>query len=73
MITIQSHTETTSVTIFMDTAGIEEMINLLNFVKNKDESLHLNIGNELEENPFDEDLYVIPHAKIINIDKLTSK
>ena len=60
MITIQSHIENTSITIFFDKEGIDEMIEFLNFIKNKDESLHLTIGNELEKNPFDEELFCYP-------------
>ena len=56
--------------MFLDTEGITEIIDFLTLIKDKDTSFHLSIGNELEEKPFDEDLFVVPHAKIINIDKL---
>jgi hypothetical protein len=73
MITIQSNIKISSVTIFFDNEGIEEMIGFLTHIKNRDVSFHLSIGNELEETPFDEDMFVVPHAKIINIDKLDDR
>ena len=72
MITIQSITKIESVTIFFDNEGIEEMIRFLEFIKYNDASFHLSIGNELEENTFDAEQFVIPHAKIINVDKLST-
>jgi hypothetical protein len=57
--------------ILLDTDGIEEMIGYLNFIKNQDSSIHLNEGNELiNHHDMDDDMYFVPHIKIINIDKL---
>lgn len=57
--------------ILLDTEGIDEMIGYLNFIKNQDSSIHLNEGNELiTDNDIDDDMYFVPHLKIINIDKL---
>lgn len=70
MITIQSFIKNDSMTIFLDNNGIDEMIRYLNFIKNKDCSLHLSEGNELEQTPFDENMFVVPHLKILNINKL---
>jgi hypothetical protein len=73
MITIQSYTKIDNITIFFDNEGIEEMISYLSFIKNKDESFHLSIGNELTESPFDTETFVVPHVKIINVDKLVKR
>ena len=70
MITIQSFIKIDSITIFFDNEGIEEMINYLNFIKNNDASFHLSSGNELADIPFDEKFIVVPHLKMININKL---
>ena len=70
MITIQGYINTDSIAIFFDNKGIDEMIGYLNFIKKNDVSFHLTGGNELDEMPFDEKMLVIPHLKIINIDKL---
>mgnify|MGYP000856053773 FL=1 len=70
MINVQSFIKDDSIIIFFDNEGIDEMISYLNFIKNNDTSFHLNGGNELDENPFDEKMFVIPHIKIINPDKL---
>lgn len=70
MITVQSFVKNDSIVIFLDNQGIDEMINYLKFIKNKDTSFHLSGGNELEETAFDEKLFVIPHVKILNVDKL---
>lgn len=72
MITIQGFKKSKdSFFILLDTEGIEEMIGYLNFVKNQDSSIHLNEGNELiNDNDIDDDMYFVPHVKIINIDKL---
>jgi hypothetical protein len=76
MITIQGFKEhNAGVFIVFDTAGIDEMIDYLNFIKSNDASMHLNVGNELgdeiEVYPNDgEEMYIVPHLKIINIDKL---
>ena len=70
MIVIQSYTKIDSLVIFFTKEGIEEMINYLNFIKTKDESIHLNIGNELNEIPIDNEMFVVPHIKLINVDSL---
>lgn len=70
MITIQSYIKNDSITIFLDNDGIDEMIRYLNFIKKKDCSLHLSEDNELEQTPFDENMFVVPHLKILNTNKL---
>jgi hypothetical protein len=60
-----------SVFLVLDNEGIDELIDYLNFIKNIDSSMHLNIGNELVSNDdIDDDMYYIPHVKLINSDKL---
>lgn len=60
-----------SVFIVLDNEGIDELIDYLNFIKNSDSSMHLNEGNELvSNNDIDDDMYYIPHVKLINLDKL---
>jgi hypothetical protein len=46
------------------------MISYLNFIKNTDTNFHLTICNELDEIPFDEKIPVVPHIKILNVDRL---
>ena len=62
-----------SIFLVFDTEGIDEMIEYLNFIKNNDSSMHLNEGNELssDADDIDDDMYLIPHVKIVNIDKLS--
>ena len=59
-----------SIFIVLDTEGIDELIDYLNFIKNES-SMHLNVGNELstDAEEIDSDMYVIPHIKIVNVDK----
>ena len=61
-----------SIFLIFDNEGIDEMIDYLNFIKNSDSSMHLTEGNELssDDSDIDGDMYLIPHVKIINIDKL---
>lgn len=61
-----------SVFLILDLKGINEMIEYLNFLKEKDSSMHLNQGNELSSDirDIEDDMYLIPHMKIINIDKI---
>jgi hypothetical protein len=70
MLTIQSDLKTPSIEIYMDTSGIDEFIEYLNFIKNRDISYHLNSGNELDEEPFNEKIFVVHHLKLINVDRL---
>lgn len=76
MITIQAFkNHPHSIFIVFDKEGIEDMISYLNSIKEKDSSMHLNEGNELEGElqvtPVEGgDMYTIPHLKIINIDNL---
>lgn len=70
MITIQGFIKNESITIFLDNDGIDEMISYLNFIRDKDCSFHLSEGNELEQTPFDEKMFVVPHLKILNTNKL---
>lgn len=60
-----------SIFIILDTEGIDEMIEYLKFIKNQS-SMHLNEGNELSSNTedIDNDMYLIPHVKIVNVDKM---
>ncbi len=76
MITIQAFKEQGhSVYLVFDTVGIDEMIKYLNFIKTHDASMHLNVGNELGDEvliyPIEGgDMDIVPHVKIINLDKL---
>jgi hypothetical protein len=70
MIIIQSYTKIDSVIFFFDEKGIEEMISYLNDIKNNNTSFHLTSDNELDEIPFDEEIFIVPHSKIVNVDKL---
>lgn len=74
MITIQGFEKSKdSIFILFDTEGINEMIEYLTFIRDKDSSIHLNEGNELsDQDDIEEDMYFIPHVKLINIDKLGS-
>ena len=72
MITVQSFVKNDSITIFFDNKGIDEMIDYLNSIKNEDVSFHLSDGNELETTPIDDKMFVVPHIKILNVDKLNS-
>jgi hypothetical protein len=58
-----------SIFIILDERGIDEMIDYLNFIKNES-SMHLNEGNELSSNmdDIDDDMYLVPHVKIVNVD-----
>jgi hypothetical protein len=72
MIAIQGYKNSNkSITILFDANGIDEFINYLNFIKSKDASMHLNIGNELaDELVYDNEMFIIPHLKIINLDRI---
>lgn len=73
MIAIQGFKESKeSVFLIFDEEGIDEMISYLNFIKNSDSSIHLTEGNELsaDKDDVDEDMYLIPHMKLVNLDKL---
>lgn len=61
-----------SIFLILDLEGIDEMIEYLNFIKENDSSIHLNEGNELSSDisDIDDGMYLIPHLKIINIDKI---
>ena len=73
MITVQGYKNTRdSIMLIFDMKGIDEMIEYLNFIKTHDASMHLNIGNELNNDTkdIDDDMLIIPHLKIINLDRL---
>ena len=73
MIAIQGYKESKdSVFLIFDNEGIHEMIDYLNFIKDKDSSMHLSKGNELSSDTeeVEDDMYLITHVKLINIDKL---
>ena len=71
MISFQGFKDTKdSIFLVLDNEGIDELIDYLNFIKNQDSSMHLNEGNELvSTDEIDEDMYFIPHVKLINLDK----
>lgn len=69
MISIESYLQVNSINILLDEDGIEEMTRFLNFIKKNDESIHLNIGNELQEIPITQEYKCIFHAKIIFVKK----
>ena len=72
MIAIQDFKKSNdSIFIILDTKGIGEMIDYLNFIK-KASSMHLNKGNELSINNqnIDDNMLLISHVKIINLDIL---
>ena len=72
MITIQGFRNSKdSIFILFDTNGIDEMIDYLKLIRDSDSSMHLTEGNELtDDNEIEDDMYAIPHLKIINIDNL---
>ena len=73
MIAIQGYKESKdSIFLIFDNEGINEMIDYLNFIKDKDSSMHLSKGNELssDNEEVEDDMYLITHVKLINIDKL---
>lgn len=73
MIAIQGYKESNdSIFLVFDTEGINEMIDYLNFIKDRDSSIHLTKGNELSSDTkeVEDDMYLITHVKLINIDKL---
>ena len=73
MITVQGYKNTNdSIMMVFDTKGIDEMIGYLNFIKTHDASMHLNIGNELDDEikDIDDDMLIIPHLKVVNLDRL---
>ena len=74
MITIQGYKRSNkSIMMIFDSEGIEEFISYLNFIKNSDSSMHLNMDSELCKNEYiDDDMYIIPHLKIINMEKVSS-
>ena len=72
MIAIQDFKKSNdSIFIILDTKGIGEMIDYLNFIK-KASSMQLNKGNELSINNqnIDDNMLLISHVKIINLDIL---
>lgn len=76
MITIQGFKNSkNSIFILLDADGINEMIDYLNFIKDTESSMHLIEGNELGSeievlSNQGEEMYIIPHLKLINIDNL---
>lgn len=58
-----------SIYLIFDRKGIDEMIDYLNFIKNES-SMHLIEGNELssESEDVDDDMFLIPHVKLVNIE-----
>lgn len=53
------------VEILLDTAGVEELISYLHYVKNNHESIHLIAGNELNEEASQNENAIIKHVKIV--------
>jgi hypothetical protein len=57
------------VEILLDANGIDELIRYLQFIKLHDESLHLTVGNELNEEESQQNGYqAIKHVKLIYVE-----
>ncbi|HNP99110.1 MAG TPA: hypothetical protein PKK99_08655 [Bacteroidia bacterium] len=68
MISFELEETQSGVEIVFDLQGIDDMIRYLTFVKDNMESIHLSIGNELEEKIFHSGNSLIRHVKLICID-----
>jgi 16S rRNA G527 N7-methylase RsmG len=53
--------------VLLDSEGIDELINYLNFIKDNNESIHLIAGNELSEENSQNKNDIIAHVKIIYV------
>jgi len=65
MIAIELDESKEGVEIFLDELGIDEMINYLQFIKSKNEHMHLVAGGELNETLMNKKNERIKHAKLI--------
>jgi hypothetical protein len=54
-----------SVSIFVDNDGVEELINYLQYIKAKDDHMHLVVGNELTEEILEIGNSLIKQVKIV--------
>ena len=50
--------------IYLNKEGVDELIGYLNYIKEKEDHIHLIIGNELSENIIDQNNSLIRHVKI---------
>lgn len=74
MITFEIDSSNEGIELYIDANGINDLIRYLNFIKNNDDSYHLLIGNELDDQLYQVDNKLVKHVKLIYLndeDKIT--
>ncbi|MCG3167163.1 MAG: hypothetical protein POELPBGB_02947 [Bacteroidia bacterium] len=69
MIQFEIDSSKEGVEIYIDSDGINELINYLNFIKNEEDHMHLVAGNELSEGLNQKGNKCIKHVRLVYIDK----
>lgn len=70
MLNIEIDESKVGIEIYIDTKGIEELIEYLNFIKSSKDHIHLVTGNELDELIVKEGKISVKHVKQTYIDEL---
>jgi len=65
MITFELDQTKEGMEIYLDSADAEELIDYLRYVKKDNESMHLLVGNELQEKLINNDNSLLKHVKLI--------
>lgn len=68
MIKFEIDVDTVSVEVLLDSDGVDEFVNYLHFIKEKKESIHLTIGNELNGEDSQNGNKIISHVKLIYVE-----
>ncbi len=68
MIKFEIDIDTVSVEVLLDSDGVDELVNYFHFIKEKKESMHLTVGNELNGEYSQNGNKIINHVKLIFIE-----
>lgn len=69
MISFESEKSINNIYLLIDKEGIDDLIGYLNYIKHNNESFHLVLGNEIEENPIIKGNSAVGHVKLIYLDE----
>ena len=68
MIKFEIDSSKEGVEIYLDNQGIDEFVKYLTYIKKEAEHMHLIAGNELSEDPSQNDGTNVKHVKLIFVD-----
>lgn len=69
MITFELDQTQEGIELFLDSAGVDELINYLTYIKLNEEDMHLTIGNELSTDIMHDGNSLIKHVKMLFLEK----